>query len=224
MIDFVVQHQVSNCIFTPTQLKLMLRAPNRDKLQSWTSLQSLTLGGEPVPTWVLQEMLALNLPHAQLFNGYAPTECTIINSLRRCTREDAEGEGFLPLALPMPPAKFYILDEHMRQTPIGVPGELWIGGPVVNNGYIKRPDLTEAAFVADPFDREQGSLLYRTGDQFCLDQSGTLRALGRISGNRQVKIRGMRVELDEIESILYRALNQVAEHANFSVGLCAVVS
>lgn len=222
MVDFVVKHNVSNCIFTPTQFKLMLRAENKHLLHSWTSLRSLTLGGEPVPSWVLSDFIDLGLPEASLFNGYAPTETTIINSLRKCDSSDA-AEAFLPLGLPLAPARFHILDENMEQTPIGVPGELYIGGPIVNNGYIKNAELTKAAFLPSPGPATGEGLLYRTGDSFCIDHNGNIKALGRIAGNRQVKIRGMRVELDEIESVLYSALSVATEHTGVAVGLNAVV-
>ncbi|ROT39562.1 hypothetical protein SODALDRAFT_377509 [Sodiomyces alkalinus F11] len=228
MNELVVRQKITNCIFTPTQLKLMLRASNQTLLATWKVLRSLTLGGEPVPSWVLTSFLSLNLPHAHLFNGYAPTETTIINSLRRCTAQDAAGD-FLPLSPPHAPARFYILDGQGRTTAVGVPGELFIGGPIVNNGYIKRPELTDKSFVPNHLDENQNgesgnaSLLYRTGDMFCLEPSGNLRALGRIAGNRQVKIRGMRVELDEVESVLYAALAQLGEVSGFKSGLTGVV-
>lgn len=230
MNELVLRQKITNCIFTPTQLKLMLRAPNQTSLAQWKTLRSLTLGGEPVPSWVLTQFFSLGLPHASLFNGYAPTETTIINSLRRCIPQDAMGD-FLPLSPPLAPAQFYILDSQGRKTPVGVPGELYIGGPTVNNGYIKRPELTESSFVSAPLaadstpDGQAGntSVLYRTGDMFCLEPNGDLRALGRISGNRQVKIRGMRVELDEVESVLYTALAQLGEASGFKSSLTGVV-
>ncbi|KAL1584811.1 hypothetical protein WHR41_06686 [Cladosporium halotolerans] len=230
MNELVLRQKITNCIFTPTQLKLMLRAPNQTSLAQWKTLRSLTLGGEPVPSWVLTQFFSLGLPHASLFNGYAPTETTIINSLRRCIPQDAMGD-FLPLSPPLAPAQFYILDSQGRKTPVGVPGELYIGGPTVNNGYIKRPELTESSFVSAPFAADSTpngqagntSVLYRTGDMFCLEPNGDLRALGRISGNRQVKIRGMRVELDEVESVLYTALAQLGEASGFKSSLTGVV-
>lgn len=211
----------------------MLRAPNQPLLAQWEVLRSLTLGGEPVPSWVLTSFLSLNLPYANMFNGYAPTETTIINSLRRCTAQDAAND-FLPLSPPLAPAHFYILDGQGRRTAVGVPGELFIGGPTVNRGYINRPELTRSSFVSDHLlaadENQNGSepghvvpLLYRTGDMFCLEPSGNLRALGRIAGNRQVKIRGMRVELDEVESVLYAALSQLGEVSGFTSGLTGVV-
>ena len=230
MNELVVRQKITNCIFTPTQLKLMLRAANQTLLTQWSMLRSLTLGGEPVPSWVLTQFISLDLPQASLFNGYAPTETTIINSLRRCIPADATGD-FLPLSPPLAPAQFHILDNRGRPAPVGVPGELFIGGPTVNNGYINRPDLTKTSFISDNLPGYKGRnchhdnipLLYRTGDMFCLEPNGTLRALGRIAGNRQVKIRGMRVELDEVESVLYAALSQLGEASGFESGLTGVV-
>lgn len=230
MNELVIRQEITNCIFTPTQLKLMLRASNQTTLTQWQALRSLTLGGEPVPSWVLLQFISLNLPDASLFNGYAPTETTIINSLRRCTQQDAAGE-FLPLSPPLAPAQFYILDGCGRKAAIGVPGELFIGGPTVNHGYIKRHELTGSSFIQNRAavdedeigQLDEVSLLYRTGDMFCLEPGGNLRALGRIDGNRQVKIRGMRVELDEVESVMYSALSCLGDASGFKSGLTSVV-
>ena len=94
--------------------------------------------------------------------------------------------------------------------PVGFAGELYIGGPTVNEGYVKRAEISATAFLRDPFasvaEIEEGNgKLYRTGDSFRLMRDGTIQALGRIGGERQVKIRGMRTELDEIENVIYDA-------------------
>jgi thioester reductase-like protein len=229
MIEFVLRHQVSNCIITPTQLKLLFRAENHPALKEWKCLRSMTLVGEPMPSWLLTNFLALDLPHAVLYNGYAPTETTIINALRPLKAEDAKGE-FLPLCSPFPPTSFYILDPQGRPTPTGVPGELYIGGETVNDGYIKRPDLTPTVFLrTDSFSpegqtvRPVSNYVYRTGDSFFVDFDGTVRCIGRIAGNRQVKIRGMRVELDEIETILYDTMRQLDGLLAMTFGLVGVV-
>lgn len=116
----------------------------------------------------------------------------------------------------------------MAPVPVGVSGELYIGGPTVNNGYINRDEITSTVFLQDPFathtDLEEGNgKLYRTGDSFRLVRDGTIQALGRIGGQRQVKIRGMRTELDEIESVIYDALQVVQDLDVCLIGLVAVV-
>lgn len=129
----------------------------------------------------------------------------------------------VPLVPPHFPARLYILDTKGVRTPFGVPGELWIGGPIVNKGYVRRPELTEKAFVSDPFVREPGSLLYRTGDLFSMSHDGSLTAHGRISGDRQTKIRGMRIELGEIETDLWQIWSDLADEDVPAVSNLAVV-
>lgn len=104
----------------------------------------------------------------------------------------------------------------MQPLPYGVPGELYIGGPNVNGGYVHRPDATSTAFLEDPFAPESEKRagfgkLYRTGDLFCHSRDGTVRALGRIGSDRQIKIRGMRVELEEIENAIWQVYEGLEE-------------
>ncbi|KAK0609806.1 Fusarin C synthetase [Lasiodiplodia hormozganensis] len=209
MIDLIIDQQISNCIMTPTQVSILLAAPNRKKLLEWTSLKSLALGGEAPPQHLLRDLYGLNLPHATFFNAYGPTETTVACSVAKLSPSDV-ASGSIPLAPPQFPATLYILDDRGNRAPLGVPGELWIGGPAVNNGYIKRPELTQRAFLPDPFSSQPGQI-YRTGDLFCLGRDGTLHARGRIGGDRQMKLRGMRIELDEIESALWDLYEDLEE-------------
>lgn len=132
----------------------------------------------------------------------------------------------MPLGPPLFPAKFYILDEHGNLAPIGIPGELYIGGPTVNKGYLNGADLTEAAFLTASSllgqTHEHGTI-YRTGDLFRLTHEGTLEVLGRVSGDRQVKIRGIRIELEEIENVIYQILRDPTKADTFRVSLVAVI-
>ena len=139
--------------------------------------------------------------------------------------EDSERPR-VPLAPPLFPAKFYILDEHCNPAPIGVPGELYIGGPTISKGYLNRADLTEAAFLKASsllgLTHEQGTL-YRTRDSFRLTYDGTLEVLGRVVGDRQVKIRGIRIELEEIENVIYQILRDPKILEVSQVSLVAVI-
>ncbi|KAK6359052.1 hypothetical protein TWF696_000222 [Orbilia brochopaga] len=207
MVDFVVDYKVSSCICTPTQLKAMLSASNANRLRSWHSLRSLVAGGEAVTSHLLASLLSLNLPIARYFNGYGPTETTVVNSLVELDFNDAT-KARLPLGGPLQPSRFYILDENLHEAPIGFPGELYIGGLTVNDSYINRPDITAKIFSKDPFcpeaEIEAGwGRLYKTGDSFRLLPSGNLEFFGRIGSDRQVKIRGMRTELEEIENAIW---------------------
>lgn len=131
------------------------------------------------------------------------------------------------LASPQFPSSLYIVDEQGRPVPFGVPGELFIGGPGVSKGYIKRPDLTEAAFMPDQSVTGPGldsvsPRRYRTGDQFVLHRDGTLSIKGRINGDRQVKIRGMRTELGEIETAIWSALDETLPTFTSTVNISSV--
>ncbi|PWY95188.1 putative polyketide synthase [Aspergillus sclerotioniger CBS 115572] len=226
MISTLITRQITNCIFTPTQVKVMLQAPNKKDLSLWTSLRRLVLGGESVSTHLVRDFFALELPQARFFNGYAPSETTVVNTLKELFPEDA-GRSDIPLNVPFFPARLYILDEEMRPAPFGVPGELYIGGPNVNRGYVNRPEITAKAFLDDPFAPESEiqagfGKLYRTGDAFCLSRDGTVRALGRIGSDRQVKIRSMRVELQEIENAIWSAYEVLQEEGAPSLSLVAV--
>src|SRR5215813_135944 len=149
-------------------------------------------GGEPLSR-VLAEAL---LSHGQVWNLYGPTETTIWSTMQRVE----PGEGPVSIGRPIANTQIYILDSHFQPLPIGVHGDLYIGGEGLARGYLNRPDLTAEKFIPNPFGDNWNSRLYRTGDRakYCAD--GKIEFLGRI--DNQVKIRGHRIELDEIGSIL----------------------
>src|SRR5262249_44065156 len=118
-----------------------------------------------------------------------------------------------PIGRPIENTQVYILDDSRQLTPIGVPGELYISGACVARGYLNRPELTAERFISHSFGRDTGARLYRTGDRARWRIDGTLEFLGRI--DRQIKIRGHRVELGEVEAV-------ISEHQ--SIAQCAVVS
>ena len=140
----------------------------------------------------------------QFFNAYGPTESTIWATLALCTDETQKPSIGRPIAN----TKIYILDTQNQPVPVGVPGELHIGGVGLARGYLNRPDLTEQKFIPNPFSDESGSRLYKTGDLACYLPDGNIEYLGRI--DHQVKIRGFRIELGEIEVVLaaYPAVRQ----------------
>ena len=133
----------------------------------------------------------------RFFNIYGATEATIASTLFRA-QGDESAEAPLPVGRPMANTEIYVLDAQMAPVPIGVPGEIYIGGTGVGLGYLHRPELTRAKFVPHPF--RAGARLYRTGDLGRLHQDGNLEFLDR--ADDQVKVRGFRIELGEIESAL----------------------
>ncbi|MEU5942912.1 amino acid adenylation domain-containing protein [Micromonospora sp. NPDC047548] len=152
-------------------------------------------------------------PVRRFSNGYGPTEATVcVTSFTATGRWDRP----LPMGRPLPNHRIYLVDQHGTQVPPGTPGEVLIGGVGVARGYLGRPGLTAERFVPDPYSAEPGARLYRTGDRAIQLPDGELLFLGRT--DRQVKIRGQRVELDEIEHAL-RGHPEVREAAVVAVGL-----
>lgn len=165
----------------------------------WAGDQKLKVlcGGEALPRQLANELV----DHVgEVWNMYGPTETTIWSSTCRVQRES----GPVLLGRGIANTKFYVLDDHRQLLPVGVPGELYIGGKGVARGYWKRPELTKDRFISNPFREEDGcDRLYRTGDLVRYREDGMLEYLGRI--DHQVKIRGHRIELGEIETALREA-------------------
>jgi amino acid adenylation domain-containing protein len=138
-------------------------------------------------------------PEIDLFNEYGPTETVVASTFYRVPRDEPI-EGAIPIGRPIAGTRIYVLDRNREPVPIGVPGELYIGGAGVARGYLGQPGLTAERFLSDPFTLEPGSRIYRTGDIGRWRSDGNLEFLGRADG--QVKIRGYRVELGEVEATL----------------------
>jgi amino acid adenylation domain-containing protein len=161
----------------------------------WQSAKGLRLltGGEALPADLAARLLETG---ATVWNVYGPTETTIWSTVHRLDRRD----GLVPIGRPIANTRLYVLDASGEPVPVGVPGELYIGGAGVARGYLHRPELTEERFVADRFVAEPGATLYRTGDIVRFRPDGALEFLGRV--DHQVKVRGFRIELGEVEAVL----------------------
>jgi acyl carrier protein len=141
------------------------------------------------------------LDNCRLFNQYGPSESHIVSEYQ-LDNSPPEWESLPPIGRPVAGARFYVLDAAGQLTPTGVAGELYIGGDGIGRGYLSRPDLTGEKFLPDPFSHSRGARMYRTGDMVKHRADGNLEFLGR--SDNQLKIRGFRVELGEIEACLLR--------------------
>ncbi|MET8542171.1 non-ribosomal peptide synthetase [Kitasatospora sp. NPDC004799] len=185
------EHAVDDLDLTPSHWEVLreaLLAPTADG-----RVLRLFMGGEPVPAEAWRELgEARDAGTVEAINLYGPTECTVDATAAWIT-----GDG-PHIGRALPGFTSHVLDEHLRATAVGEPGELYLAGPSVTNGYVGRPALTAQRFVADP--TGAGQRMYRTGDRVRLRPDGALDYLGRV--DRQIKIRGYRVELGEIETAL----------------------
>jgi amino acid adenylation domain-containing protein len=167
--------------------------------QALSSLNELLIGGEALSIAHVRRGLEL-LPETQIINGYGPTESTTFTCCYRIPRELPPKLASIPIGRPIANTRVYILDERHNPAPVGVAGELYIGGDGLARGYLNQPELTAKKFIPDPFSKEPGARLYRTGDLARYLSDGNIEFLGRL--DNQVKIRGFRIELGEIESVL----------------------
>ncbi len=200
--QLVQQFGVTTLHFVPPLLRLFVDEPQA--LQCRT-LRRLFSGGEAMPAELRNHVLQ-QLPAVQLHNRYGPTETAINVTHWQCALEDGERS---PIGRPLGNVVCRVLDSELNPLPVGVPGELCIGGIGLARGYLERPGLTAERFIADPLG-EPGARLYRTGDQVRWNRDGALDYLGRL--DQQVKLRGFRVEPQEIEARLL-AQPEVAQAA-----------
>ncbi|MFI0187757.1 non-ribosomal peptide synthase/polyketide synthase [Streptomyces sp. NPDC017082] len=157
-------------------------------------LKTLTVGADACGP----DLVARWAPHHRMVNSYGPTEATVVATWSAPLTADGTAP---PIGRPLPATGAYVLDARLRPVPDGVPGELWLSGPALARGYLGRPGLTAARFVADPFG-PPGTRMYRTGDLVRRDGAGELHYLGRT--DHQLKLRGHRIEAGEVEAALVR--------------------
>ena len=181
---------------TPAHLELLKGQLSPEEVMGRT--RAFIIGGENLTAQNIafwQEFA----PNTILVNEYGPTE-TVVGCCIYQVPNSQHHSGSVPIGTPIANTQLYVLDQHLQPVPIGVPGELYIGGKGVARGYFNRPDLTAQKFIPHPFSNEPGERLYKTGDLVSHRSDGTLEFLGRI--DNQVKLRGFRIELEEIEAAL----------------------
>ncbi len=192
--DLIAQKKVTHSLMLPSLYDLLLKHSSPKKLQS---LNTIMVAGEACTAAVVAQHF-LTLPQAKLYNEYGPTEGTVWCTAHEIKSSDSS--GMIPIGKPIPNVQNYILDNEKQPVPIGVAGELYIGGKGLSKGYLNRPDLTKEKFVNVELLEGEITRLYRTGDLASYRVDGVIEFLGRV--DRQVKIRGYRIEPDEIKSIL----------------------
>jgi amino acid adenylation domain-containing protein len=169
--------------------------------RQWAQLanvRTVFLGGEVINVERLRGWLQGS--DAQLVNTYGPTECTDISAYHRVSREEVQAGGVIPVGSGTWNTTLYLLDAEMQVVPVGVKGEVYIGGAGVGRGYVRNAGLTAERFLPDPFSSEPGARLYRVGDVARYREDGEIEYLGRV--DNQVKVRGFRIELGELETAL----------------------
>lgn len=195
IVKLVLKERISMMTITPSGFYTLIDASTNGEL---SGLRKVFLGGEPMQPAKLLEMPE---PRPEFFNNYGPTECTMMAT---CYRMSSDLEQYLnrpvPIGSPIRNVHISILDTYRQPVPIGVAGEIYIGGAAVGRGYLNRPELTAERFVRDPFVPEAGARMYKTGDLARWLADGTIEFLFR--NDLQVKIRGFRIELSDIEATL----------------------
>ncbi|KAG0195983.1 hypothetical protein BGX28_000290, partial [Mortierella sp. GBA30] len=189
--SYLQQHSVTVTFLTPTLLQHCQDMP------ALKALRRVIVGGEAMPSSLLQVVRRI-APNSTVINAYGPTECSIGTTLWSCS-PDFWGD-IAPIGRPISHSSVYLLDCHGNPVPMGAVGEMFIGGIGIARGYLNRLDLTTERFLPDPFAEGCEARMYKTGDLARYLPDGNLVYMGR--NDNQIKIRGFRVELEEIEARL----------------------
>jgi amino acid adenylation domain-containing protein/FkbM family methyltransferase len=221
LIEIINNHHVTTLHFVPSMLNAFLDHP---QACSCRSFKRVICSGEALPMSLQRKFFATI--HAELHNLYGPTEAAVDVTSWTCQEKD--NRPTVPIGKPIANTRIYILDKFMQPVPVGVAGELYIGGVQVAAGYLNLPDLTQKKFVRDPFTQEPGARVYKTGDLARFLSDGNIEYLGR--NDEQIKIRGFRVELGDIEThiCMHQGVSQCAvvkkEYSPEDVRLVAYVT
>jgi amino acid adenylation domain-containing protein len=188
--------QVTRIVLVPSLLRVLLNT-DIDLQKQLPNLKYWTSSGEVLSLELLKRFQE-RMPQSRLINLYGSSE--VAADATCCDLKNWKTLACVPIGRPIANTQVYLLDAFLQPVPIGVPGELYVGGNGVARGYLNRPELTAERFIPDPFSHEPGARLYKTGDLARYLSDGTLEFLGRL--DHQVKIRGFRIELGEIEAVL----------------------
>jgi amino acid adenylation domain-containing protein len=197
----LVKHRVTVLNQTPSAFRQLIRGEEEAGQSPDLALRVVVFAGEKLELQSLRPWIERHGDQTpRLINMYGITETTVHVTYRPITMNEVREGTASMIGGAIPDLDLYILDEELQPTPVGVPGELFVGGPGLGRGYWNRPELTAARFIADPYGREPGARLYRSGDQARHTPDGDIEYIGRV--DLQVQIRGFRVEMGEIEAAL----------------------
>jgi acyl-coenzyme A synthetase/AMP-(fatty) acid ligase/acyl carrier protein len=195
LVKLIAEKKVTVLQLVPSLLRVFLE---EKELKSCKWLKRVFCGGEPLPVDLVERFLD-RLP-VEVHNLYGPTEASIDAGFWTCTQ--GRNRRSIPIGRPIANTQIYLLDPHLNPVPVGVTGEIHIGGIGLARGYLNHADLTARNFIPNPFSSEPGARLYRTGDLGRYLPDRNIEFVGRI--DHQVKVRGYRIELGEIEAVLRR--------------------
>ncbi len=201
LVKLIQEYRVTWINCTPSMFYKLVEYKTMNEDKRLSSLRYVFLGGEPISISTLIDWWESEDCHAEIVNTYGPTECTDISNFYRIKEPRRFLEEAVPIGQPVYNVQLYVPDKNLQLQPVGIAGELYIGGAGVGIGYINDEQLTSQKFIKHSFEPNQpGQLLYRTGDLVKWLPDGYIEFLGRI--DHQVKIRGFRIELGEIENQL----------------------
>ncbi|RPI03062.1 MAG: amino acid adenylation domain-containing protein, partial [Calditrichaeota bacterium] len=199
LFDLMRREKVNCAEFVPAVLRNLISYLDETEIKL-DFMKTLIAGSD---IWYVKEYKAfLNYcePDTRLINSFGLTEAAVDSTFFEGDLSEYAQERLVPIGRPFPNTRIFIVDEYLNLAPVGIPGELWVAGPNLARGYFGRPDLTAEKFIPNPFSDRPGERVYRTGDLARWLADGNIEFLGRI--DHQIKIRGFRVELGEIESVL----------------------
>lgn len=220
----MLKENVTFTIATPSEYLMLLRYGG-EPLRQYSSWHHACMGGEVVTDRLMQEFSRLDKQNLVLTNCYGPTEISLAASFGKVSvnsNEPGVSDSYVSVGKPLPNYSIYILDEECKPLPVGFPGEVCIGGAGVALGYFDLPELTKSKFVPDPFAAQEDTAkgwtkMFKTGDKGRLLADGSLMFMGRKEGDTQIKLRGLRIELEDVASTLLQAAPGMISEAVITV-------
>lgn len=199
LIKIIQKTKINILEIVPSQLRIILDVIKDIGIEKLNTLKWIILTGEALPVDITKKWRAL-FKNVQLMNAYGPTECS--DDVTHYVLEEQGGSLYksVPVGTAIVNTRTYVLDDNLSPLPVGVPGELFIGGTGVGRGYIEEPVKTAENYLPDPFSPNPGSRMYKTGDKVIIMEDGNIDFISRL--DFQIKIRGLRIELGEIETAL----------------------